>query len=348
MLHRPLRCLVTGATGFLGGNVVRSLLSRADVEVVAACRRPAELPFEFRGEVRSGDLSDPRYRRAVLEGIDVVCHAGTWAAMWGHEKEEVERFYDPTCDLIEQSVQSGVRRFILAATIAMAPPALEGSVVADDDRPQRTRFWPHLDRLIDVDAFMQSQRGRGTQMVVMRLGHFVGRDNRIGLVPALVPRLKTRLVPWLNGGRSRLPLIADLDLGESFALAATCQHLEDYESFNICGPEFPTMREVVELIAAETGIPSPHYDVPFSVGYSVAWWMEKLHPISRASSPFLTRSIVYLAENRPSSVSRAKDKLGYSPSMDWRIGVRESLDDLRDHGYPWWPLAQSHSLPAPE
>lgn len=43
----------------------------------------------------------------------------------------------------------------------------------------------------------------------MRLGHFVGAGNQVGIVAALTPRLRTRLVPWIAGGGSRtLPLVA--------------------------------------------------------------------------------------------------------------------------------------------
>jgi 2-alkyl-3-oxoalkanoate reductase len=341
MADHPLRCLVTGATGFLGRNILASLQSCPDIEVVAACRTPENLPRSFGGEVRAGDLLDAIYRRAVCEGIDVVCHAGGWASLWGHGHEENERFYAPTCDLIEQAIRAGARRFLQTSTVVMAPPPQHGKPLDDFAEPRHTGFWPHLDRLIDLDAFMRRNCDRGTQMVAMRLGHFVGAGNRIGLVPALVPRLKTRLVPWLDGGRSRLPLVADADLGKSFALAATCPDLDNYESFNICGQEFPSTRDVLDFIAAEAGLPSPLYGVSYAAGYAFAWLMEKLRPVLPGSSPFLTRSIVYLAEDWLCSTSYATRKLGYVPRKDWRIAIRESLLDLKGYGGPWPPLAQA-------
>ena len=114
---------------------------------------------------------------------------------------------------------------------------------------------------------MRANSHRGTQMVALRLGHFIGAGNRLGLVPALVPRLKTWLVPWLAGGKKRLPLVAGSDLGHAFALAALADNLDDYESFNICGTEFPTLREVVEHIASVAGCPTPLYSVPYPAGY---------------------------------------------------------------------------------
>jgi len=338
--RNKIRVLVTGATGFLGSNLLAALKREPTVVAVTACRRRDQLPRNFAGEVREGDLLDAPYRRTVVEDIDVVCHAGTWASMWNHAALERERFYEPARDLIDQAIAHGVRRFIQASTVAIGTTPRD-DLPLDDFAPTRyTRFWPHLDRLIDLDHYMHTNCARGTQMVTLRLGHFVGAGNRLGLVPALVPRLKTYLVPWLAGGRRRLPLVADTDLGQAFARTVLADHLDDYESFNICGTEFPTLREVIDFIAAETGCPRPLYSVPYSAGYLFGWLMETLQPLLPGSSPFLTRSIVHLCENWVGSTEYARKKLGYVPQKDWRTAVREHLADLRANGYPWPRLSQ--------
>jgi nucleoside-diphosphate-sugar epimerase len=163
----------------------------------------------------------------------------------------------------------------------------------------------------------------------------------LGLVPALVPRLKTYLVPWLARGRRHLPLIADTDLGAAFACAVLADHLDDYESFNICGAEFPTLREVIEFIAAEAGCPRPLYSVPYPAGYLFGQLMEALHPVLPGSSPFLTRSIVHLCENWVCAGERARTRLGYVPRKDWRTAVREHLAELRADGHRWPELRQA-------
>jgi nucleoside-diphosphate-sugar epimerase len=177
-------------------------------------------------------------------------------------------------------------------------------------------------------------------MVTLRLGHFVGAGNGLGLVPALVPRLRTRLVPWLGGGRARLPLVADADLGQAFTLASTADGLADHESFNICGPSFPIAREVIEFIAAETSSPHPWYSVPYAAGHAFGALMERLHPVLPGPAPFLTRSIVHVARDWWCPVDRATDMLGYQPRKPWHTAVRESLAELADRGYPWPRPAQ--------
>jgi len=335
----PRRILITGATGFLGRNTLASLSGMDDVEVIAACRTPARLPPSFTGEVRAGDLRDAAYRAAVVRDIDAVCHCGTWGAMWGHAEQEREWFYTPTVDLIEQSIASGVGRFLLASTVAIgARPT--GAAVDDFAPTATTGFWPHVDRLVELDAFMRANAHRGTTMVTMRLGHFVGRGNHLGLVPAIIPRLRTRMVPWLAGGRKRMALVAGTDLGDGFALAAVAKGLDSYESFNICGPSFPTSREVFTHVAERSGSPRPVFSVPYAAGYTFAWLMEALHPLLGGAAPFLTRSIVHVAEDWHCPTDYAAQRIGYKPSKDWRQAVDEAIEELEASGFGWPRLNQ--------
>lgn len=333
--------LVTGATGFLGSNILLRLAADPRVVVHAACRDPAKLPRGYTGAVRTGDLLDADYRRDVVRGVDVVCHAGTWASMWNHRSQERERFFQPARDLIDQSLEQGVRRFVMTSTVAIGTVSRGGEACGDFSPKRHTGFWPHLDYLMDLDDYMRDRSGHGMQMVTMRLGHFVGAGNRLGMLPALVPRLKTRLVPWLAGGRKRLPLVADTDLGNAFLLAALADKLDDYESFNICGKDFPTLREVVSHIAARAGVPKPVYSVPYAAGHAFGGLMEMLHPVLPGTSPFLTRSIVHLCEDWFCPNDHARDRLGYIPSKDWRCAVDEHVDALRADGFPWPRLSQA-------
>jgi len=340
MSSTNINILVTGATGFLGVNILKAFAKQDNVNVIAACRNKNKLPECFKGEVRQGDLRDPLYRQSVVRNIDVICHAGTWAAMWAHNKEEEENFYQPTTDLIDQAIAAGVKRFLMTSTVAITRVSKDGSAKDDFSLPFHTGFWPHLDRLVDVENYMQTNAHRGMQMVTMRLGHFVGVGNRVGLVPALVPRLKTGMVPWLAGGKSHIPLVADSDVANSYVAATFAEDLEIYESFNICGSTFPTMHEVIEYISDKTGVLKPMFSIPYPAAYLFAWLMEKLFPVLPGKSPFLTRSIVHLSEEWLCNTEYAKTKLGYTPQKDWQTTMDEALDELKTMNYPWPHLAQ--------
>ena len=341
MASKTIRVLVTGATGFLGGNILKAISQNNNFTPVAACRNRDKLPAAYRGEVLEGDLRDSQYRKRIVQDIDVICHAGTWAAMWKHKAQEHDNFYSPTLDLLEQSILAGCQRFLMSSTVVLSKPVKNGETIDDFARPTYTGHWPHLDRLVDIDNYMQANANRGMQMVCMRLGHFIGAGNKLGLVPALVPRLKTYLVPWLANGKSRLPLITDSDLAQAFVAAILADNLNDYESFNICGNSFPTMHEVIDHIVAKTGAPRPLYSVPYSAGYLFGYLMETLFPIMPGKGPFLTRSIVHLCEDWSCTTDYAQQKLRFSAQKNWQAALDDALAELERYGFPWPYLAQA-------
>ena len=101
MNDKKLNILVTGATGFLGKAILRAFSNHKDVHLIAACRNKDKLQSSFDGEIRQGDLLDQDYLKTMVKNVDVICHAGTWAAMWGHKKQEQKNFYQPNINLIE-------------------------------------------------------------------------------------------------------------------------------------------------------------------------------------------------------------------------------------------------------
>src|SRR5882724_6883951 len=116
------RALVTGATGFVGRNVLAALEEANEIEVVAACRDRRKLPPGFRGEIREGDFLDPDYRRSVVRGVDVVLNGFAWTSLWGRGDEDRRRFLEPTLALIDAARDAGVRRFVVASSTAAAAP----------------------------------------------------------------------------------------------------------------------------------------------------------------------------------------------------------------------------------
>src|SRR5438045_5017658 len=77
---RPMRAFVTGATGFIGGELARQLRDRGD-DVVALVRSPEKVgKLEDLGcELIKGDLSDHEAIRAGVRSADAVFHV---AAMY--------------------------------------------------------------------------------------------------------------------------------------------------------------------------------------------------------------------------------------------------------------------------
>lgn len=319
------RVLVTGANGFVGSHVLQALQRRNDVQVIAACRDKTKLPASYRGEVREGDLRDENYRKAVVKDVNVLCHAAAWSSLWGHTHESRELFLQPSQGLINAAKEAGVRRFVNTSSTSAAAP--DRSIDPDSLGIQRP-LWPHLCNVIALENALRAQAGPNFQVANLRLGIFAGERYALGLLPILMPRLKTHLVPWVAGGCTGLPIIDGRDIGEAFALAALSDGIKGFEGFNIVGREVPTVRQVITFLHEEYKLPLPHFSVPFAVAYPFAWLMEKLDPVV-PWEPLVTRSIVLLMEETNADNSKAEHMLGYHPVHDWRESIRAQVREMQ-------------------
>ena len=113
-----MKALVTGSTGFIGGNIVRALLAE-DVPVRAMMRETGSaltlqgLPVER----VTADLEDPYSLRAAVHGCTVVFHAAALSAFWDRG-----RFHrvnvEGTRNVLIAAKEAGVERVVHASTWA--------------------------------------------------------------------------------------------------------------------------------------------------------------------------------------------------------------------------------------
>lgn len=316
--------LVTGATGFAGSHVLEALDKDDALRVVAVCRDKRKLLPSFKGEAREGDLRDPAFRKAAVQGVDILCNAMAWSSLWGNVDNSRRLFLEPNLALFDAARDAGVKRFINTSTISAAAPDRSSD---PDSRGIPRSLWPHLCNVIRIEDMLRDAASPDFQVINLRLGIFAGRRYALGVLPILAPRLKTHLVPWVAGGRTGLPIIDGRDIGQAFARAVKAEGLADYEGFNIVGAEIPTVREVIDFLHAEYGLPRPHFGVPFSIAYPFAWLMEKLDPVV-PWEPLVTRSIVHLLEETGATNDKAERLLGYRPAHPWREAIRAQMQEM--------------------
>ncbi len=334
-----MRVCVTGATGFVGSHCIEALSGTPDTVVVAACRDPSRLPPDFNGETRIGDLSDKEYVDVVLSNIDVVVHAAAWTSLWNHKKQSRELFLEPSLNLIDSARRHNVKRFIFISTTSAAAPNRSSNPMSEGSKRS---YWPHEANVVTIENKLRTIADENFCTVNLRLGLFAGSRYALGLLPILVPRLKTHLVPWVAGGRTSMPIIDGRDIGACTALAATVPDLNGYEGFNVVGPEIPTVREVINYLNDRYKLPRPHFSVPFSAAFAFARLMELLDPVV-PWDPLVTRSIVHLLQETAVDNSRAVERLGYAPKYHWQQAIDIQLAEMALHQKK--PMRMARPLP---
>jgi len=130
-------CLITGATGFIGGRLAARLLDRGD-RVVCLARRPQRLAQlgERGATLLDGDMTRPESFPPALEGVDVVYHvAGTIVA---RRRDDFHRVNTQGTALLAQACAAcpSPPVLVFVSSLAAAGPSAPDRPRTEDDPPQ--------------------------------------------------------------------------------------------------------------------------------------------------------------------------------------------------------------------
>ncbi len=116
-----MKYFVTGATGFVGGRVVRQLLE-AGHEVVILARNPAKASGQFGPSVRihQGDITEKESLRKPMEGVDGVFHLAGWYKIGVRDKSQGQRInVEGTRNVLETMQELGIPKGVYTSSVVV-------------------------------------------------------------------------------------------------------------------------------------------------------------------------------------------------------------------------------------
>jgi 3beta-hydroxy-Delta5-steroid dehydrogenase / steroid Delta-isomerase len=159
------RILVTGGSGFVGANLVTTLLDRG-YQVRSFDRAPSPLPAHASLEVLQGDICDPDTVAAAVDGIDTIFHTAAVIELMGGKSvsDEYRRRsfavnVDGTKNLVHAAQEAGVKRFVYTASnsVVMGGHRISGG---DETLPYTSRFNDlYTETKVAAEKFVLSQNG---------------------------------------------------------------------------------------------------------------------------------------------------------------------------------------------
>ena len=173
------RILVTGATGFIGQEVVRQLAAGGH-KVRVIVRNRSKLPSDLDTssvEVFEGDLTCATDIDRALSGIDFVYHLARASVKTqaDYTKYDVE----VTRCLAERAIVMGIKRFIYTGTIdSYYAGAHAGTITEDsplDQHIDRRNLYAQSKTAQSEAILRQLHRERGLPLVIARPGIVIGR-----------------------------------------------------------------------------------------------------------------------------------------------------------------------------
>jgi nucleoside-diphosphate-sugar epimerase len=110
------------------------------------------------------------------------------------------------------------------------------------------------------------------------------------------------------------------DLVEGFMLAGN-KDAALGEVFTIAGPQYTTIRELVDTIADVLGKPHPRLRVPFTPVYLASVVCDVVFRAVKLNPPLYPRRVEFFELDRAFSTDKAKRLLGYMPRVSLADGL---------------------------
>src|SRR5688572_3665457 len=304
----PKSCLVTGATGYIGGRLVPELLD-AGHRVRVLTRSPERLrdhPWADRVEIARADAGDPEGVAAACAGVDVVYYL-IHALGSGPRFEATDRH---TAQVMARAAkEAGVGRLVYLG-------ALE---------PEGEELSPHLRARGEVAAILL---GSGVPTAVLRAAIVLGSGSAsFEMLRYLTERLPVMVTPrWVH---SRIQPIAVRDVLRYLVACATLPPSVS-RSFDIGGPDVMDYAGMMQRYATVAGLPRRRIvPVPLFTPSLSSHWVGLITPVPAGIARPLVESL------RNTVVCREHDIAEFVPDppgglIGFDEAVRLALQRVKD------------------
>ncbi len=325
--HRPARCLITGATGFIGTRLCERLAAQGAQPLVAMVRRPdAAAGLQALGATtRQGDLLDRNQVERALEGCDAVVHLAH-----GDKGPQATR------QLVQRAVAAGVRRFVHVSTMSVHGPR-PGPEAAREDTARIGRYnQDYCDSKAEQEEIVQAAIDRGDlPAVILRPTVVYGPHSHF--VTQVIQQARGGVVDWFDEGAGLCNAVYVDDVCDAIDAALVSPAALGQAMF-VNADTAVTWREFITAFAGMVQ-PPPRFE-NLSSAQAIAYW--EAHPPAQARG-LLDRvrlKLMRMAGSAPApapwpalgrveretfrihySNDKARRLLGWAPAVDFAHGV---------------------------
>jgi dihydroflavonol-4-reductase len=327
-----MKVFLTGATGFVGHHVARALAAEgADLRLLV--RKSSNLANleGIAGDTHLGDLSVPETLRPALAGCDAVVHVAADYRLWIPDPAAMYRAnVDGTRELLRMAREAGVPRVVYTSSVATMHFRTDGIVINEDTPVLLSDMVGHYKR----SKFMAEQQAiaaaeDGQQVMILNPTSPIGSNDS---KPTPTGRI---LLDFLNGN---FPAYMDTGLNLVDVAEVARAHVAALTKGTpgrryILGGENLTLKQILDKMAAITGLPSPTVRIPFAVAATYAFFEEWITGRIRGKEPRATLEEVRMGRKKMfASSARAEQELGFK-IVPVYPAMRAAIDWFRAHGY---------------
>jgi len=320
-----MKALVTGASGFLGGSIVRRLLR--DGIAVRALVRPGRTCDVPGVQLVEGDICDDDAVDAAVRGVQWVVHAAARVATSGSWEEFAEVNVRGTRRVIRAAVAAGAERIVHISSLGVYAVSSDGVTITEDapyGGEADARGGYSRSKLAADRAALAAAR-RGAPVVVLRPGLLYGPGKRPPVARQSFAAGGVKLL--LATPHYTLPLSYVDNVADAVLLAARCDAGVG-EAFTIVDDNV-RQAHYLTLYRAASGEQWRAFFVPVGVVALAALLAERGLRLLRRRSPVTYHQVRRATRSAWYDCSRAERVLGWRPGVSVEEGLRRAFASLQ-------------------
>jgi acetylornithine/succinyldiaminopimelate/putrescine aminotransferase/nucleoside-diphosphate-sugar epimerase len=328
-------CLVTGASGFIGGRLAQRLVADGhQVRCLVRASSDATQLERLGVEIAVGDLGSERSLARAVEGCNYVFHCGALVSDWATMQEITQTNVHGTRSLLEAAAGASVERFVhFSTTDVYGHPNANGAPTEEMHAASGFSNWYAQSKLLAEAEVRRAEAERSLQAVILRPATVYGPGSR-EVVGEIARAIRSRQMLLVGGGRAVAGLCYVDNLIDA-AVLALHHEAAPGQAFNVSDGLDVTWRQFTDGLAEGLGCAKVRWSVPYWAASGVGFSLEHGYRLLRRTTglsapPLLSRQAVQvLGRNQDFSNRRARETLGWEPRVDYATGMRETVAWLR-------------------
>ena len=331
-----MNCFVTGASGFIGANLVHELVARE--HKVKALLRPGSDPRELREvefERVAGDLSDKAKLQEAMHGCDWCFHVAASYHLWLRDYRPMYAANVQGTRNVLEAAAAGCSRIVYTSTVGCIglPQPIGGRVTpSDESTPVReAQMTNHYKRSKWQAEQVASQLAReGVPVIIVNPTAPVGpRDVKPTPTGKVIVDFLNRQMPaYLDTGLNWVH-VRDVAIGHILAAQAGGigqRYILGNEQGNW------TMKQAFAVLEEVTGIPAPKWQIPYSVALCAAYANEAISMITHQPPKAPLAGVRMAKYKMYFSPAKAIRELGL-PQTPPKQALADAAEWFRRNGY---------------
>ena len=312
-----MKMLITGASGFIGGYVMREAVARGHQVVGLSRSRPVSPPGQAMPiEWLQCDLGDAELPKLTGLGIDAVVHLA--AGLLGGVEEQYRSTVVATGNLLEAMRRAGIAKLVGISSIAVLDYSRAPAMTLIDENVETSSDETGMGvyatmKLAQEKLFAAFAREPGTRCVILRPGLVYDSER---LIDARAGIIKGPL-RFIAAHRGEVPTVEVTGLARAI-LNACEQDVTSGEIIQLVDDNLPNQREYIAGLRRRRILPSWGIPAPWRLLAAMAWSLRTLSRVAgkATSLPEVLLRQGFAARLKPFRYSNEKAKrlLGWVPA----------------------------------